>query len=145
MIISTATSCCTERLIANLEEKLIGGITHVFGEIAGNNTPRYRANPIATAAIVPVWITRNSVQPYKNPHSGENASRRYTYCPPACGKSAASSPYDSAAAIVRQPLKIHVSSSPPADPVCRAMSAATMKIPDPIIEPTTIIVASYSP
>src|SRR5579859_7286487 len=76
IIISTATNCCTERLIANFEEKLTGGMTQVFGEIAGNNTPRYRAKPIATAAIVPVWITRNSVQPYKKPHNGENASRR---------------------------------------------------------------------
>jgi len=25
---------------------------------------------------VPVWITMKSVQPYRKPHSGENASRR---------------------------------------------------------------------
>jgi len=33
----------------------------------------------------PVWITRNSVQPYKNPTGAKYASRKYTYCPPACG------------------------------------------------------------
>src|SRR6202030_133573 len=92
MIISTATSCCTDKLMAYFDDNAIGCTTHVCGEIAGANTPRYRANPIATAAIVPVWITRNNVQPYKNPHNGENASRRYTYCPPACGNIAASSP-----------------------------------------------------
>ncbi len=36
-------------------------------------------------------------------------------------------------------------SNPPADPVCLAISAATIKIPDPIIDPTTIIVPSNSP
>src|SRR5437879_13756359 len=35
--------------------------------------------------------------------------------------------------------------SPPAEPVCRAISAETMKMPDPIIEPTTIIVESKRP
>src|SRR5437879_750397 len=35
--------------------------------------------------------------------------------------------------------------SPPAEPVCRAMSAETIKIPDPIIEPTTIMVESKRP
>src|SRR5260370_2047207 len=36
-------------------------------------------------------------------------------------------------------------SSPPVDPVWRAMSADTMKIPEPIIDPTTIIVESKRP
>src|SRR6266853_1693441 len=36
-------------------------------------------------------------------------------------------------------------SSPPVEPVCRAISADTMKIPDPIIDPTTIIVESNRP
>src|SRR5258708_12682526 len=116
MIISTATSCCTERLIANFEEKLIGGITHVFGEMEGNNTPRYRENPMATAAIVPVWITRNSVQPYKNPHSGEYASRKYTYCPPACGNIPPRSPYASAPPNLPHPPQIPLTHHPPPPP-----------------------------
>src|SRR5947209_13560746 len=35
--------------------------------------------------------------------------------------------------------------SAPLEPVCRAMSAETIKMPDPIIEPTTIIVESKRP
>ena len=58
----------------------------------GKNTPRNFPNATPTAAIVPVWITRNSVHPYKNPQIGPSASRRYTYCPPALGIIAASSP-----------------------------------------------------
>src|SRR3984957_7630779 len=63
MIISTAPSCCTDKLMAYFEDSVSGCTTHACGEIAGASTPRYRANPMATAAIVPVWITRNSVQP----------------------------------------------------------------------------------
>src|SRR6266481_4590548 len=47
--------------------------------------------------------------------------------------------------MVSRPVRIQVSSSPPAEPVCRDISAATMKMPDPIIEPTTIIVPSNNP
>ena len=47
--------------------------------------------------------------------------------------------------MVKTPVKIQVKSNPPAEPVYRAMSAATMKMPEPIIEPTTIIVASKRP
>src|SRR5215213_4314123 len=95
--------------------------------------------------MVPVWITRNSVQPYRNPQSGENDSRRYTYWPPARGIIAASSPYDSAPTIVSRPATSHATSSQPALPTVRAMSAETMKMPDPIIEPTTTMVESYKP
>ena len=58
---------------------------------AGTSTPRNRAKATATAAIVPVWMTANSVQPYRNPAAGERPSRRNTYCPPAFGIIAASS------------------------------------------------------
>ena len=47
--------------------------------------------------------------------------------------------------MVRVPVRIQVSSRPPADPVCLEISAATMKIPEPIIEPTTIMVPSNNP
>ena len=39
-------------------------------ETPGARTPRKRANATATAAIVPVWITRNIVQPKRKPASG---------------------------------------------------------------------------
>ncbi len=42
----------------------------------GKNTAVKRANATATAAIVPVWITANSVQPYRKPNRGEMLSRR---------------------------------------------------------------------
>ena len=41
-----------------------------MGEISGTSTPRKRAKPTATAAMVPVCTTRNSAQPYRNPTSG---------------------------------------------------------------------------
>src|SRR6516162_5091744 len=53
-IIATATSCCKDRLIAYLLERLIGGIIQAVGEIAGTSTPRYRAKATPTAAMVPV-------------------------------------------------------------------------------------------
>ena len=37
----------------------------------GTSTPRNLAKATATAAIVPVWITRKRVQPYRKPTSGE--------------------------------------------------------------------------
>src|SRR5579885_402560 len=43
------------------------------------------------------------------------------------------------------PVTIQVSSKPAGEPISRVISAATMKMPDPIIEPTTIIVPSKSP
>jgi len=58
----------------------------------GKKTPRNFPKATPTAAIVPVWMTMNSVHPYRNPHRGPSASRRYTYCPPALGIIAASSP-----------------------------------------------------
>src|ERR1043166_3825499 len=95
--------------------------------------------------MVPVWMTRNSVQPYRNPHSGENASRRYTYWPPAFGIIAASSPYDSAAVSVSNPVTIQTTSNQPGEPTWRAMMDETIKIPEPIIEPATSIVESNNP
>src|SRR5258707_13151719 len=40
---------------------------------------------------------------------------------------------------------IQVRSKPPAEPVWRVMSEATMKMPEPIIDPTTIMVPSKRP
>src|SRR5688500_18678919 len=49
--------------------------------------------------------------------------------------------------MVSTPVTAHATRSHPGLPISRAMSADTMKIPDPIIEPTTTIVASkrFSP
>ena len=48
----------------------------------------------------------------------------------------------SAPVIVSTPASAHAISSQPGEPTSRDDSAEVMKIPDPIIEPTTIIVAS---
>jgi hypothetical protein len=55
---------------------------------------------------------------------------------------AASSAYASAPSIVMTPVRIHASRSRNGEPTVRAMSAETMKMPDPIIDPATSIVAS---
>src|SRR4030095_3473017 len=90
-------------------------------------------------------MTRKSVQPYRNPHSGENASRRYTYWPPAFGIIAASSPYESAAVSVSNPVTIQTTSNHPGEPTWRAMIDETMKIPEPITEPRRSIVEPNKP
>ena len=58
---------------------------------------------------------------------------------------AASSPYESAPTTVSRPVSSQAASSQPGLPIVRAMSADTMKMPDPIMEPTTTIVESKSP
>src|SRR2546423_3740806 len=71
-------------------------------------------------------------------------SLRKTYCPPARGYIAASSPYVSAPRIVTTPETTHAISSQKGELTVREMSAETMKMPEPIIEPATSIVASVS-
>ena len=57
-ITSIATSCWLETWYES------GRGTSTFpADTQGRNRPRNLAKPTATAAIVPVWITRNSVQP----------------------------------------------------------------------------------
>src|SRR5438876_12197337 len=75
---------------------------------------------------------------------GPMDSRRKTYWPPARGYIAASSPYESAPKIVITPVTIHAISSQKGEFTVREMSAETMKMPEPIIEPATSIVASVS-
>src|SRR5436305_896921 len=58
---------------------------------------------------------------------------------------AANSPKESAAAITSSPLTSHAASSHPAEPTCRAILAETMKMPEPIIDPVTIITESSRP
>src|ERR1700678_622070 len=67
------------------------------------------------------------------------------YIPPARGIMAASSPKEGAPAMVSTPVKNHATSSQPALPIWRDMSADTMKIPEPIITPTTTITESNRP
>src|SRR5688572_32905288 len=55
---------------------------------------------------------------------------------------AASSAQQSAPVIVSTPASAQAISNQPGEPTSRDDSAETMKMPEPIIEPTTIIVAS---
>src|SRR6185295_4199268 len=73
---------------------------------------------------------------------GPYASRRNTYCPPARGHIAASSAQQSAPVMVSTPASAQATSNQPGDPTSRDDSAEVMKMPEPIIEPTTIMVAS---
>ena len=57
----------------------------------------------------------------------------------------ASSAQQSAPVIVIKPATAQASSSQPGEPINRADSADVMKMPDPIIEPITIMVASSKP
>ena len=71
-------------------------------------------------------------------------SLRKTYCPPARGYIAASSPYVRAPRIVTTPDTTHAISNQNGEFTVREMSAETMKMPEPIIDPATSIVASVS-
>src|SRR6266849_1228902 len=90
-------------------------------------------------------MTSNSDQPKRNPAAGPYASRRKTYCPPACGIIAASSAQQRAPVMVSSPASAHAISNQPGEATSRADSAEVMKIPEPIIDPTTIMLASSRP
>jgi hypothetical protein len=64
------------------------------------------------------------------------------YMPPARGIIPASSPKQSAPVMVIMPAIPQATSSHPELPISLDISAETMKMPDPIITPTTTIVAS---
>src|SRR5215212_7220947 len=87
-------------------------------------------------------MIRNRPQPKRNPMDGPYASLRKTYWPPARGHIAANSAQHKAPVIVSTPARAQAARSQPGDPTRRDDSADVMKIPDPIIEPTTIVVAS---
>ncbi len=82
-------------------------------------------------------MTSSIAQPKRKPASGPYASRKKTYWPPAFGSIAASSAHESAPASVRAPAAAQTASSPAPDWRRRALSAETMKMPEPIMDPTT--------
>src|ERR1043166_9555347 len=87
-------------------------------------------------------MIRNNPQPKRKPIDGPYASRKNTYCPPARGHIAASSAQQSAPVMVSTPASAHATSNHPGEPTSREDSAEVMKMSEPIIDPTTIIVAS---
>src|SRR5438094_1014186 len=90
-------------------------------------------------------MTRNRVQPYKNAIELPYASRKKIQTPPACGIIVANSEQQRAPVIVSKPATAHARSNQPGAPINRADSADVIKMPDPIIEPITIMVASIGP
>src|SRR5947208_8397259 len=90
-------------------------------------------------------MTRNRVQPYKNAIELPYASRKKIQTPPARGIIVASSEQQSAPVIVSKPAIAHASSNQPGAPLSRDDSADVIKMPEPIIDPITIIVASIGP
>src|SRR5437773_633988 len=64
------------------------------------------------------------------------------YGPPACGIIAATSPRHNAPVMVINPASSQTTINHPGDPTSRDDSADTMKMPLPIIEPTTIVMLS---
>src|SRR5262249_502450 len=62
-----ATSRCVDRETGPTCARVYSADTQ------GTTTPRNLAKATATAAIVPLWMTRKRVQPYRNPNTGEYA------------------------------------------------------------------------
>src|SRR5438552_9507681 len=72
-------------------------------------------------------------------------AQRKPYTPTASGIMVASPAQHSAPVIVIKPATAQASNNQPGAPIKRADSAEVIKIPEPIIEPITIIVASIGP
>ena len=79
--VSSAISSDADQLRRRQRQRVAGREVDRRDQVVVVGDPRHQHAEVAreadaTAAIVPVWMTRNSVQPYRKPHSGENASRR---------------------------------------------------------------------
>jgi hypothetical protein len=90
-------------------------------------------------------MLRSAIQPYRKAGSFPNASRMYTYAPPASGIIAPSSAYVSAPASATTPPSAHTRKTAPAVGSAFAVSAGVKKMPLPMIPPTTSSAAEKSP
>ena len=95
--------------------------------------------------MAPVNPATNEVQPVRNAASGPNASRRYTYSPPARGRSADSSAYAIAPANASAPPRNHIHSIADGAGTSCATMIGTKKMPPPMTFDTTIAAASNGP
>ena len=92
----------------------------------------------AKAAMDPVLITKNSVQPNRNAGIRPKQSRIKTYKPPALGIMALSSPKVSAPISESTPPTTHAPIANGTElPTERSTTPGTRKMPDPITTPTT--------
>src|SRR5206468_2323948 len=94
----------------------------------GMKNDTYRANTIAMTAMIPVCIVQNIAQPQRKATAGENASRRKTYTPPACGYADASSAAISAPNRVSTPETIQTAYTPPTVGTVPVMTDGCTKI-----------------
>src|SRR5262249_33089804 len=97
----------------------------------------YRAKTMAITAMMPVCIVQNIAQPQRNPTAGENASRRNTYTPPACGYAEANSAVMSAPNSVSTPEIIQTANTPPTVGTVSLITDGCTKIDAPMMMPTT--------
>src|SRR5437879_1210022 len=114
--------------------------------VAPQPVSRTRNSAAATpiAAIAAVYIPRLSTQPTTNPAREPNASRTYTYLPPALGWRVASSAKHSAPRNARPPPSTQATKVSQGRPSCAATRPGVRKIPDPTMIPTTMARPSNS-
>src|SRR5437016_4248499 len=108
--------------------------------VAPQPVSRTRNSAAATpiAAIAAVYIPTLSTQPTTNPARGPNASRTYTYLPPAWGWRVASSAKHSAPRNASAPPSTHATNVSQGRPSWPATRPGVRKIPDPTMMPTTM-------
>src|SRR5919197_6305328 len=93
----------------------------------------------------PECMLQNIAQPHRNPHAGENISRRKTYTPPVRGMADESWAQTLAQTHVSAPAAIQTSSMPVRLGTARLTSEGCTKIDAPTMVPTTIAVACTRP
>ena len=101
-----------------------------------------------TAAIPPMTVPRSRIscaQPKRKAGSRPQASRRYTYQPPVCGRAAESSATDSAPHSEMTPPASHTPSMASGSGTRAAMLAGVRKMPEPMARPTTTPIALQNP
>src|SRR5438876_3686383 len=107
---------------------------------AGQERSRARNSAPATpiAAIAAPFTPTLSIHPTTNPARRPNASRAYTYLPPARGYRVASSANTSAPSNASAPPNTHATNVSPGRPSWFATSPGVRKIPEPTMMPTTM-------
>src|SRR6476661_6924555 len=100
---------------------------------------------MALAAMAPVKPAINEVQPVRNAASRPNAASRYTYSPPALGRSPASSAYAIAPANASAPPATQVARNHIGCGTAAATCGGVNRMPPPMTLETMIAAASSGP
>src|SRR5688572_4800970 len=138
-----ASTVCRE----NVSGTYGSGMTKIGVEFAapGINRSSTTIKKMALAAIAPAKPAMNDVHPVMNPASGPYASRRYTYSPPARGRSAASSAYAIAPKNASTPPAIHVERNHVGCGTSDATKGGENRMPPPMTLATMMAAASNGP